>query len=163
MAIPEERQMIFVDRAITLTQPWATLMAIGAKKFETRSRSTNYRGWVAIHAAKGFPDECRALLNGDFFADALDEAGIDRDRLPLGEVLAVVNLTDCRRTERLSIFGEPQILLSEQEEAFGNYAPGRFAYITEGVRRLRLPLAMRGFQSIPWRMPIAVTDVDLLP
>lgn len=37
-------------KAITLMQPWATLVAIGAKRLETRSWSTNYRGPLAIHA-----------------------------------------------------------------------------------------------------------------
>ena len=42
-------------KALTLTQPWASLVAIGAKRIETRSWSTPYRGLLAIHAAKGFP------------------------------------------------------------------------------------------------------------
>src|SRR5690348_17556570 len=42
-------------KALTLTQPWASLVAIGAKRIETRSWSTSYRGPLAIHAAKGFP------------------------------------------------------------------------------------------------------------
>lgn len=40
-------------KAVTLTQPWATLVAIGAKQIETRSWPTNYRGPLAIHAGKG--------------------------------------------------------------------------------------------------------------
>ena len=39
-------------KALTLYQPWATLVAIGAKKIETRSWSTPYRGPLAIHAGK---------------------------------------------------------------------------------------------------------------
>lgn len=31
-------------RGLSLTQPWATLVAIGAKKIETRSWTTTYRG-----------------------------------------------------------------------------------------------------------------------
>src|SRR3954451_22243677 len=46
--------------ALTLTQPWATLVAIGAKQIETRSWGTSYRGWLAIHAAKGYPDAAKA-------------------------------------------------------------------------------------------------------
>ncbi len=38
-------------KAITLWQPWASLIAIGAKKIETRSWATKYRGPLAIHAA----------------------------------------------------------------------------------------------------------------
>jgi activating signal cointegrator 1 len=40
-------------KGLTLTQPWASLVANGAKTIETRSWSTSYRGPVAIHAAKG--------------------------------------------------------------------------------------------------------------
>src|SRR6202030_2406661 len=42
-------------KALTLTQPWATLVAIGAKRIETRSWPTLYRGPLAIYAAKRFP------------------------------------------------------------------------------------------------------------
>lgn len=41
-------------RAISLHQPWASAIAYGAKRVETRSWSTNYRGPLAIHAAKLF-------------------------------------------------------------------------------------------------------------
>ena len=37
-------------KAVTLYQPYASLVAIGAKKFETRSWKTSYRGPLAIHA-----------------------------------------------------------------------------------------------------------------
>ena len=40
-------------KAPSLTQPWATLISIGAKRIETRSRSTRHRGLIAIHAEKG--------------------------------------------------------------------------------------------------------------
>lgn len=39
-------------KAISLWQPWATLIATGAKQIETRSWATSYRGPIAIHAAK---------------------------------------------------------------------------------------------------------------
>ena len=37
-------------KALTLTQPWATLVAEGLKRIETRSRNLSYRGMIAIHA-----------------------------------------------------------------------------------------------------------------
>ena len=40
-------------KAITLLQPYAALVAIGAKTIETRSWYTPYRGPLAIHAGKG--------------------------------------------------------------------------------------------------------------
>lgn len=38
-------------RVLTVRQPWASLIALGYKRIEVRSRPTKYRGWVAIHAA----------------------------------------------------------------------------------------------------------------
>lgn len=38
-------------KTLTLLQPWASLVACGAKKIETRSWATKYRGPLAIHAA----------------------------------------------------------------------------------------------------------------
>src|SRR5574343_1234835 len=62
-------------KAITLHQPWATLVAIGAKRIETRSWSTNYRGPIAIHAAKGFPKDAQALCYTEPFRTALKQNG----------------------------------------------------------------------------------------
>lgn len=41
-------------KALTLTEPYASLIARGVKRIETRDWSTRYRGPVAIHAAAGF-------------------------------------------------------------------------------------------------------------
>lgn len=38
-------------KALTLWQPWASLVALGEKKIETRTWSTTYRGTLAIHAS----------------------------------------------------------------------------------------------------------------
>jgi activating signal cointegrator 1 len=38
---------------LTLTQPYAALVALGAKTFETRDWGTRYRGTLLIHAGKG--------------------------------------------------------------------------------------------------------------
>lgn len=51
-------------KAITLTQPWATLVAIGAKRIETRSWATRYRGPLAIHAAKGIERGLKLQVEG---------------------------------------------------------------------------------------------------
>ena len=38
-------------KAITIWQPYAQAIALGLKKFETRSWPTKYRGKLAIHAS----------------------------------------------------------------------------------------------------------------
>lgn len=42
-------------KALTIRQPWASLIALGVKHIETRSWSTRYRGPLAIHAGKAWP------------------------------------------------------------------------------------------------------------
>ncbi|TWH47470.1 ASCH domain-containing protein [Sporomusa sp. KB1] len=39
-------------KAITILQPWASLLACGAKQIETRSWPAKYRGPIAIHTGK---------------------------------------------------------------------------------------------------------------
>lgn len=40
-------------KAITIKQPWATLIAEGYKEYEFRTWKTKYRGEIYIHAGKG--------------------------------------------------------------------------------------------------------------
>lgn len=39
-------------KAITIRQPWASLLVTGKKHYETRGWSISYTGPIAIHAAK---------------------------------------------------------------------------------------------------------------
>lgn len=39
-------------KALTIKEPWATLIIEGYKKFEFRSWKTNYRGKILIHTSK---------------------------------------------------------------------------------------------------------------
>ncbi len=59
-------------KAISLLQPWATLVAIGAKRIETRSWATNYRGPLAIHASKS-PKMVNKLTWDEPFYSALKD------------------------------------------------------------------------------------------
>ena len=128
-----------------MMQPWAMLMAIDAKRVETRGWSTNFRGWVAIHASKRFPGECLRLCDGPaYFWPALHRGGVAYpENLPRGQILAVTEIIGCRRTEHVQV--------TEQERAFGNYTPGRYAIFTAGVRRLKHPITIKGALGL-WRL-----------
>jgi hypothetical protein len=70
--------------AITIRQPWASLIMAGVKEIENRSWPTQYRGPLIIHAGK-----------------ATDPEGVQRfghllpDPLPAGVALGTVDLVDC--------------------------------------------------------------------
>jgi hypothetical protein len=149
--------MIVVDRALTLRQPWASLVGIGWKLYETRSWRTAYRGWLAIHAANGFPKECRALCYRQPFALALANAGFHNpDGLPRGQVIAVVKLTDCISTDT---WQPPK---GSNERDFGDYSPDRWAWKLENVQRIATPFAAKGALGI-WRLPIQITADEVPP
>lgn len=149
--------MIVVERAISLTQPWASLMAIGAKQVETRCWRTNFRGWVAIHAAKGFAGDCKALCYRSPFAGVLAGAGYNKpEDLPRGVILAVTEIIDCKPTGNHSAG-----ITDTQELAFGDYSPARFGIFTHGVRQLKQPITIRGALSI-WRLSSPITELDLV-
>jgi hypothetical protein len=143
-------------KALTLTQPYASLVAVSAKKIETRSWSTSYRGSLAIHAAKGFPKWAKEICLEDPFWVSLGKEWCAFGRqysnparkLPLGAVLATCRLANVLPVEVLdnagNVFGVSLPPLSEQEKAFGDYNPGRYAWILEDVKTLAVPIPAKG-------------------
>lgn len=144
-------------KAITIHQPWATLIAIGAKRYETRGWSCDdYRGPVAIHAGKNM--ESLGLFHTEPFFSALQNAGgyeMPED-LPLGAIVCVATLEECLSTNKLRLpvvpFGmEP---IPEPEASFGNFEPDRFMWVLSNVKRIEPPITARGYQKIwDWDAP----------
>src|SRR5437588_10588621 len=110
-------------KAITLMQPWASLVASGDKRIETRRWNTNYRGPLAIHASKAIPDWVEEWMEENPAVQTmLFRAGhIVGSPLPLGCVVATCQLVGVRSTDHIetSQLGKARIL--------GNFTPGRFA------------------------------------
>jgi len=149
-------------KALTLTQPWALLVAIGAKRFETRSWNTAYRGPLAIHAAKsldpvGGEGGLRELCWSEPFASVL--APYDYEfllRKTRGTIVAVGSLYDTFTSDdaawllRESYSYRAQA--GEHELAFGNYEPGRFAFQLTRLVPLDEPISCRGQLGL-WDVP----------
>lgn len=161
-------------KVLTLTQPWATLVAIGAKRIETRSWSTSYRGPLAIHAGKRLgPGGERGLQRGcgqRYFYTALEPILrpegrwlFAADTLSRGAVVAVCELADVVRSETLTFEGQWSRLreggiqtwtLTDQERAFGDYTAGRFAWLLINIRMLPAPIPAKGQLGLwEWQPP----------
>ena len=127
-------------KAITLLQPWASLIALGEKRIETRSWSPRYRGLLAIHASKRWRNEDALLAQQhDAFLTVWRRHGIRLlSELPLGAVIATCRLADVRPTEELIP------TLSFEECAFGNYSLGRWAWVLADVEPLAEPVPAVG-------------------
>jgi hypothetical protein len=172
-------------RGFTILQPYAQLIAAGAKRYETRSRATNYRGLIAIHAGKQFYP-FGGGYTGDRFLNAVTDAlGLHgvydtetekdvlrrvEDATPLGAIVAVAELTQCWKIEGhwamdsiekrpyaniLLNDGAPFRTLRDPEIMFGDYRAGRYAYELANVRKLTEPLSYRGQQGF-WTIPPGV-------
>lgn len=169
-------------KAISLWQPWASLIACGAKPYETRSWSPP-RGLIgqpiAIHAAKKIDkgaaqfaeDLCYGQNeNGGFkLADQLEDSydqcpdellgRFGNATMPIGCVVCIVVLDAAfqlgepaeafpaarvvrRYTSRLM----PECFTVRYDD-FGDYAPGRWAWLLRDVKPLNPPPAAKGAQG----------------
>jgi hypothetical protein len=129
-------------KALTLTQPWASLVALGHKRIETRSwqpfRSSF--SWIAIHAAKGYPLSAREFALTEHLVGRLPK------RIPLSAIVAVARLTKCDRTENV------EQTVSALERHLGDFSRGRWAWFLEDVRSLPEPIPCRGALGL-WTVP----------
>ena len=118
-------------KALTVRQPWASHIAEGRKRYETRPMPTRHRGLLAIHAGKN--------------AEAMAQAGLTG--LPLGAVVCTVQLVACHQTEDVQD-------ISEEERSLGDFSPGRYAWELRDVVVLDPPVPARGNQGLwNWTPP----------
>lgn len=135
-------------KAISIWQPWATLIAIGAKRMETRSWSTTYRGPLAIHASKKWTPELARLATEHPFRQHL----IGHD-LPRGAIVAVAELVAVYQVGHGFIWsdGTPKVCMpmpEVRELLFGDFSPGRYAWVLDKVRMLSKPILASGAQGL---------------
>jgi hypothetical protein len=144
-------------KAISITQPWATLIAQGAKRIETRSWKTSYRGPLAIHASKGLPGWVADVVRSNpQFAAALGNLFEPRGRvlgdLPRGCIIATCQLFSVEPiganavgwdwiSARRRRYSYP---ITDAERAFGDYTPGRYAWLLADVQPLDAPVPAKG-------------------
>lgn len=140
-------------KALPLWQPWASLVAIEAKRVETRHWAAPPRligSRIAIHATK--TEREMWVVSTSPFAERL-MAALDAGtllevdgKLPLGAVIATAVIDRCSRMTPESIAALRE--RDPDEHAFGHYEPGRFAWVLRDVERLSMPVPFRGSQGI---------------
>lgn len=116
-------------KAITIWQPFASLLTIGEKGYETRSWGTSYIGDIAIHAAKRPVRQVIDALAASGQWDSLKciEGLFQRpgelDQLPVGAIVGKGRLVRC------NLITEDFLrTLTPQELALGDFSIGRYAW-----------------------------------
>ena len=127
-------------KALTICQPYAELIARGAKLIENRTWATPYRGQLAIHAGKS-----RAWMDADDERLYPDMA--------FGAIVAVATLTDCIYLRDL-----PGRFLDDPR--YADHAGGPWCWILENVWRTE-PVTVRGAQGL-WTLDNG-TALALMP
>lgn len=129
-------------KALTISQPFASLIADGSKFVENRTWYTPYRGTLAIHAGKG---------TQYLTAKELRE-------YPSGCIVAVARLVTCARLDTIQCNASARHLASLRiapgttknwyEVARHKHAEGPWCWILEDVQKLATPIPWKGAQGL---------------
>ena len=142
------------NKALSLLQPWASLVAMGVKKIETRSWQTAYRGTLFIHASLG--KKGKVLTHEPPFSKHIQNF----DALPFGAVIGHVQLDDVVPVENLFYSDAKLNALTLEEKAFGDYTKGRYAWLLSEPVMFAKPVAMKGGLGL-WTFDEGLNSPDL--
>ena len=130
-------------KVISLLQPWASLVILNAKQWETRSWSTKHRGPLLIHASAKKPSRREKEM---FESDPNFKKFVpDLDLLPYGALIGKTILTEVYDTtwvlQNREVFTEYNW---QNEFAFDDFSPNRFAWQLKEIKPLKHFLPMKG-------------------
>ena len=113
-------------KAITIKEPWASLIVQGIKKYEFRSWKTNYRGKVLIHAG-------------------LSKENIDRFKnynldISSGEIIGEAVISDCILVDER--FDDE--LRKIDPVVYGNNHVGLYAFKLENIKKYDKKIKVKG-------------------
>lgn len=126
-------------RAITLWEPYASLVALGYKRIETRSWATSYRGTLLIHAAK----HPLSYAQQELLSYLKSSHNIDLKNFHFGCVVATCNLVNCVAMSDSFIKSQ-----SPLEIAVGDWQVGRVAWIFSDIKIVNNSISVRGGQRL---------------
>lgn len=152
-------------KAISLWQPWATAVVLGAKGIETRGWSTDYRGPLLIHAAARCNKKDLTRQRSHWlWCAVLQPVGVTRgstaplwDLLPFGAIIGHVDLVDCRPTDSFTVgeldaarrwSGQTSPSCQWTERELGDFRMGRFGWVLRNPRPIRPAIVMPGRQRL---------------
>lgn len=155
-------------KTISLWTLWAMLIAYGHKKIETRSWPAP-KGLIgqriAIHATKSMPGWVKKLLRGFAGLLKIEYEGswlqqLERGIGPFGKVVATAKLVGCEKIISNEKYHRIACLesgrdVTDPEYYFGDYTPGRYAWILEDIQPLPEPVPAKGMQGL-WEWKEAV-------
>lgn len=154
-------------KVLSLHQPFASLIVIGTKRFETRGWQPGWKNALLmrtegflIHASLSKKDS--HLMGSRPFSDHMQAIG----KIPYGAILGRAKLGRIITTEEwLKEMMNPGNMLNmtcngdvwRDERCFGDYSAGRYAWELLEVERFAEPIPCRGSLSI-WNYPFSPAE-----
>jgi len=134
-------------KVISIWQPYASLLVHRHKLFETRSWAApkSLIGQrIGIAATKIISPEQRALCQNPEFQQVYAATGLEQlEQLPLGCIVGSAVLNSCE------VMTEDFIEdVTDEEQLFGVWEPGRYAWRMRDPVAFQIPLLARGQQGI---------------
>lgn len=130
-------------KVLSIIEPYASLIAAGLKRIETRSWATKYRGPILIHAsATKIPKEYR---------DNPDLAFTKEMEMHNGYIVCKANLVDC-----VPMTKEFLATVDETEKKLGFYSVGRYAWILGDIEPVEM-VKVKGHLGV-WNLSIERRD-----
>ena len=116
-------------KALTIKEPWATLIIDGYKKYEFRSWKTKYRGKILIHAGMSLEkDMLKKFENYNL-------------EFSKGQIIGEANLTDCILVDEKF----NQELLKIDPIVYGNSNHVmKYAWKLENIKKYNEPISVKG-------------------
>jgi hypothetical protein len=130
-------------RVISLWQPFASLIFVGAKTYETRPMKfpVKMKGtFIGLHATAKFTP--KSMISPELDRLCIDLFGNGyRDSLPRSAILGIVRLDACHGTDDL-IGG-----IDTANRLAGDWTPGRYAWELGQVTSLPMAMPAKGNQG----------------
>lgn len=159
-------------KVLSLWEPWATLLAYGIKKIETRPGPTSWtieKGTYLIHAARKWTKELDSICDSEPFKTELHNLNIYRstyrgiggsinfgwkESFKLGHIIGAIDVVECcpifENLQNKIVIRHNDARFEEikqPELSFGDYTLGRYAWITKNARVLETPIPYKGQQG----------------
>ena len=130
-------------KVISIREPWASLIKNNAKKIETRSFKTNYRGKIYIHASKKkINEKDETIIKVLPYLKSTD--------FSYGCIICEAELVDCIYMDEKFL---KEINKNKIEKDCGNYSEGRYAWILDNVKPLAKEIPAKG-QLVIWNYDV---------
>jgi hypothetical protein len=123
-------------KAITISQPYATLIADGEKWVENRKWATSYRGALAIHAGKGTQYLTRQEL-AEYPSSCI---------VAICDLVACMPIASMRQISRGQKVGNTDLTLGDILDH--EHAEGPYCWVLQNVRPLIPPVPYKGAQGL---------------